>query len=203
MGSKDPRIDAYIARAAPFAQPLLERLRSGVHQGCPEVEETIKWSMPFFTVKGRMLAHMAAFKQHCAFGFWQGREVAGQGRDGEAMGQFGRITALADLPPPREMKALVQAAVQRIDLQAATPRAARPAAKTRLPALEMPADLQAALAAQTAARSTYDGLAPSKQREYLEWITEAKRAETRQRRVAQAVEWLAEGKSRHWKYENC
>jgi uncharacterized protein YdeI (YjbR/CyaY-like superfamily) len=203
MGSKDPRVDAYIHRAAPFAQPILERLRTAVHQGCPNAEETIKWSMPFFMHGDRILANMAAFKQHCTFGFWHGRDAADRGKDNEAMGQFGRITATSDLPPARELKTLVQAAVKRIDEAGGAPRPTQAAKAPPKPALLMPADLEAALAAEAAARKTYEGFPPGKQREYLEWVIEAKRPETRAKRIAQAVEWLAEGKSRHWKHQDC
>ena len=103
MATTDPRIDAYIQRAAPFAPPILKLLRDAVHEACPGVEETIKWSMPFFVQDGRILAHMAAFKQHCAFGFWRGRENADQGKNDEAMGQLGRIASPADLPSRREL----------------------------------------------------------------------------------------------------
>ena len=108
MGTRDPRIDAYIARAAPFAQPVLTHLREAVHAGSPGVVETIKWGKPFFMQGPRIVAYMAAFKQHCGFGFWHGRELADQGRNGEAMGQFGRITAVADLPSRRDLAALVR-----------------------------------------------------------------------------------------------
>jgi hypothetical protein len=126
MGMQDPRVDAYIERAAPFAQPLLKKLRSAVHASCPGTTETLKWGMPFFMHGPHILAHMAAFKQHASFGFWHGRGVADQGKDGEAMGQFGRITGPADLPTATELKALVQAVVARIDAEVAA--AGKPAA---------------------------------------------------------------------------
>jgi hypothetical protein len=119
MATTDPRIDAYIERAAPFAQPLLRTLRTAVHAACPGVVETIKWGMPFFMHGPHILAHMAAFKQHASFGFWHGRAAADQGRDGEAMGQFGRITKPSDLPSAAELKALVRAVVARIDAEVA------------------------------------------------------------------------------------
>lgn len=200
MAAEDPRIDAYIAAAQPFARPILERLRRAVHAGCPGVEETIKWSAPFFVHGGRILANMAAFRQHCAFGFWHGRDAVDQGRDGEAMGQFGRIVTLADLPAPAALKALVQAAVKRMDADAAAPRPTKTRGAAR-PVLVMPADFDAALDSQPAAREAYDGFAPSKQRDYLEWVLEAKQPATRARRIAQSVAWLAEGKARHWKYQ--
>ena len=201
MATTDPRIDAYIARAAPFAQPLLAHLRSAVHAGCPASVETIKWGMPFFMHGNHILANMAAFKQHCAFGFWRGRELAERGKSDEAMGQFGRIAALADLPPKRELVRLVALAAARIDAGVAPPRP--PQRSAPKPALEMPADLAAALAHQPAARTTFDAFSPSQRRDYIEWIVEAKRDATRARRLAQAIEWLTEGKTRHWKYQGC
>ena len=201
MGQKDPRVDAYIAKAAPFAQPLLTHLRACMHKACPDTEETIKWGMPFFMHGSRILANMAAFKAHCAFGFWHGRDAAGSGRDREAMGQFGRITSLADLPPRREFEATIREAAGRAIAAAGAPRPTKTAAAPPRPALAMPDDLAAALAANAAARRCYNTLAPSKQRDYVEWVLEAKRADTRRRRIAQAVAWMAEGKSRHWRYQ--
>lgn len=200
MAEFDPRVDAYIADAAPFARPILTRLREVVHAACPDVEETIKWSSPFFTRGGRILGHMVAFKQHCAFGFWQGREVADQGKDQEARGQFGRLESLADLPSAAALKKLVKAVAAEMDAKADAPRPTKTGGAPR-PVLKMPADFAAALAAAPAALATYDAFAPSRQRDYLEWILEAVQAATRARRIAQSVEWLAEGKARNWKYE--
>jgi len=198
MATEDPRVDAYIAKAAPFAQPILTHLRKSVQAACPDVVETIKWSMPFFVrADGRILANMAAFKQHCAFGFWRGRDAPGAGKAGEAMGQFGRIETLKDLPAARELKALIQAAAARTDDGASPPKKA---AALR-PALAMPDDFRAALANAPAARRNYEAFAPGKQREYVEWVLEAKRESTRAQRIAQAVAWLADGKARHWRYE--
>ncbi|PZP28683.1 MAG: hypothetical protein DI603_18545 [Roseateles depolymerans] len=198
MPQLDPRVDAYLSGAPDFARPILERLRQDVHQACPDVVETLKWSRPHFLLHDRILCGMSAFKAHCAFGFWQ-REGAEPGQPG-AMGDLGRITSLADLPPPAELARRIRAAAAL--LQAGAPRAARPTRGPR-PTLSMPDDLAAALAANPAARQHYQAFAPSKQRDYLEWVLEAKREDTRARRIAQAVAWLAEGKSRNWKYEGC
>jgi uncharacterized protein YdeI (YjbR/CyaY-like superfamily) len=189
----DPRVDAYIAKAAPFARPLLATLRERMHAASPELHEDIKWGMPFFVYAGRPLAHMAGFKQHCALGFWRGREVvADDSHEGEAMGQFGRITQAAELPGARELKALVKTAVARIEAEAAAPPA--PAAKRApKPLPEMPADLAAALGADAAARRAFDALPHSHRREYLEWILQAKREATRAQRLAQTVERLRQG----------
>ncbi|MEO8805395.1 MAG: YdeI/OmpD-associated family protein [Burkholderiaceae bacterium] len=199
MATTDPRVDAYIERAAPFAHPILAQLRGAVHSGCPAVVETIKWGMPFYMHADRILANMAAFKQHCSFRFWNGREAAERGKSAEAMGQFGRLTTLRDLPPRRELVLVVKQAVALIDAGTTRTRAAKPRSAAAQP--DMPAELAHALARHTLARQTFEALSPSQRREYVDWIVEAKRDETRARRLAQALEWLAEGKSRHWKYQ--
>ena len=211
MGSFDPRVDAYISRSAEFAQPMLERLRATVHEACPEVEETLKWSAPSFLHAGGILCMMAAFKQHVSFGFWKhalvvGDDLAREGmpREGmprEGMGSFGKMTSLKDLPPKRELVALIRRAMVLNEQGVKTPGARK--VRVPKPPPVAPADLAAALKRNRQARLAFDGFSPSQQREYVEWITEAKRPETRQRRLAQALEWLAEGKPRNWKYMNC
>jgi uncharacterized protein YdeI (YjbR/CyaY-like superfamily) len=197
--SKDARIDAYIARQADFARPILEHIRRVVHEAVPEVEESIKWSMPAFLLKGRPLANMAAFKAHASFGLWQASAVLGQtGSEREAMGQFGRLTSVADLPPEAELRAILARAAA-VAAEGPKPRAK----KAPKPELPTPDGLRAALDAEPKAAATFDGFPPSCRREYVEWVTEAKRPETRAKRIAQAVEWMAEGKRRNWKYENC
>ncbi len=197
MGSRDPRVDAYIAKSAPFARPILRHLRAIVHAACPETEETLKWGMPAFLYKG-MLCGMAAFKAHATFGFWKGKLVvpAGASKSAEAMGQFGCITRVADLPPKRVIAAYVKAAMKLNDAGVKAPRAA---AKRR--PLPVPADLKAALAKHARARRTFEAFPPGKRRDYVEWLLEAKTDATRARRLATAIEWLTEGKSRNWKYE--
>ena len=198
--STDPRIDSYIARQADFARPILEHLRSAVRAACPEAEETLKWSMPHVLYKGQLLGGMAAFKGHATFGFWRAREVLGEtGAERDAMGQFGRLTSVADLPPDDVLRELIRKAMAQTD---AGSRPARTKGAPK-PELETPPELEAALSANTAARTAFDGFPPSCRREYVEWVAEAKRPETRDKRVAQAVEWMAEGKRRNWKYENC
>lgn len=191
----DPRIDAYIQEAAAFAQPILRHLRAVVHEACPDVEEAIKWGAPAFLFRGKLMCSMAAFKRHAAFGFWN-RGVAGSRASDDAMGQFGRLTRVGDLPAKRELARRVRAAMAAIEQGA--PRARTPRAR---PPLCMPDDFAAALDANAGAKAAFEAFAPSHRREYLGWILEAKRAETRARRIAQAIGQLAEGKSRHWKYE--
>ncbi len=198
MAVTDPRVDAYIARAAPFAQPLLEHWRATVHAACPDVEEAIKWGMPFFLHGGRILAQMAAFKQHCAFGIHAGEAAQDTGRNAQAMGNFGRVTSLADLPPRRELTRLLKAGALAIDSGERNPRIRKTEPR---PPPEAPADLLAALAANPAARRHFDAFPPSHRREYIEWIEGAKRPETRARRIETAVAQCAEGKSQNWKYE--
>ncbi len=203
MGQPDPRVDAYIGKSAPFAQPILRHLREVVQATCPEAVETLKWGMPSFLYGGKILCSMAAFKQHASFSFWQGERVVGAGagaKADEGMGQFGRVTGLADLPGKRVLAGYIKQAMKLID--EGVTRAPTKAAQPKAP-LTVPDDLAAALAKNRKALATFDAFAPSHRREYVEWITEAKRDATRQRRLAQAIEWLVEGKTRNWKYMDC
>jgi uncharacterized protein YdeI (YjbR/CyaY-like superfamily) len=203
MASKDPRVDAYIAKSADFAKPILTHIRELVHQGCPEVEETMKWSMPFFTYKG-MLCHMAAFKTHCSIGFWKSALVMGKkllANGSEAgMGQFGRITALADLPSDKKMLAYIKEAKRLNDEGIQKPTKPKPKGPREL---AVPAELTAALRKNKKALATFEGFSYSHKKEYVEWIAEAKREQTKAQRLATTVAWLSEGRPRHWKYANC
>jgi uncharacterized protein YdeI (YjbR/CyaY-like superfamily) len=198
MARKDPRIDAYIAKSAEFAKPILKHLRKVVHAGCPEVEETMKWSMPHFDYKG-VMCRMAAFKQHCAFGFWKETLIFDPDKIGEktAMGSFGCIKSLADLPNEKTLIGYVKKAAALNEAGIKAPGRTKP--KKREP-IEVPDYFTAALKKNAKARKTFDNFAPSKQREYLEWVTEAKREATRTERLASSIQWLSEGKPRHWKY---
>ncbi len=195
----DPRVDAYIAKAAVFAQPILTHLRTVVGSASPDISETIKWSMPFFDYRGKPLANMAAFKAHAAFGFWR-REGAGpETEQADAMGQFGKLSSLADLPDDAVLTAMVHTAMELIDVDAKTRRPAR----LLKPDIEMPDDLRSALEAAPAAAAHFEAFPPSARREYLEWVVEAKAPATRAKRIATTVEQCSEGKRRNWKYENC
>lgn len=202
--SFDPRVDAYINKSAAFAQPILTHLRELVHKSVPDIEESIKWSMPFFTYKGQMFGNIAAFKAHCSFGLFGGAmkaylEEQGIAKNGN-MGAMGKITTLKDLPPNKVLAGYLKQAATLIDDGAKTMTRPKKAAK---PAPEIPAELAAALKKNKAATKVWKDFAPGSQREYAEWITEAKRAETKEKRIAQAIEWIAEGKQRNWKYQNC
>ncbi len=204
MGTRDRRVDAYIAKSAPFARPVLAHLREAVHAACPGVEETMKWGHPHFMYHG-MLCGMGAFQQHCTFGFWKGELIVDpKDRPAEqGMGQFGRITALADLPAKQVLRGYVRAAMKLNEQGVPKPamvRARRKAASSARRPVVLPAELGAALARQRRARTAFEGFSPSQRREYAEWIAEAKRAETRAARVRQAIAWIAEGKPRNWKY---
>lgn len=201
MPATDPRIDAYIAKAAPFAQPILTHVRALVHRVLPEVEEGIKWSMPAFMLGGKNVAGLAAFKAHCAVMIHGKGRLGAEDSRGEGMGGYGKVSALSDLPGDDVLEAALKKAAQRITSRG-TARKSAPR-KPPKPEIPMPEDFAAALAPNPQARATLEGFAPGQRREYLEWITTAKQAATREKRIAQAVEWLAEGKKRNWKYENC
>jgi uncharacterized protein YdeI (YjbR/CyaY-like superfamily) len=200
MGTRDPRVDAYIAKSAEFARPILSHLREVVHTACPEVEETMKWSFPNFMYKG-MLCSMASFKEHCAFGFWKEALVLGKNAKGEqAMGSFGRITKLKDLPSKKVLAGYIKAAMKLNDDGVKSPTRTKKKAPKEV---VVPEDLANALRADKKALATFEKFSPSHKREYINWITEAKAEATRSRRLATAIEWMAEGKPRNWKYMNC
>ena len=200
MGTKDPRIDAYIAKSAPFARPILSHIRKLVHANCPDVAETIKWSMPHFEYKGGIFCGMAAFTAHGTFGFWLGALLKIESKLDKAMGQFGCITSLADLPGDKEIATIIKAAMKLHDAGVKSPTRTKPAEKK---ALMVPDYFLAAVKKNKKAHATFEAFSPSKKREYVEWITEAKTDATRDKRLAQAVEWMSEGKVRNWKYVNC
>lgn len=197
--NRDPRIDAYIAKAQPFARPILEHVRDRVRAAAPNAEETMKWSAPSFTVDGKILLVMAAFKAHAALNFWRGQELRGSSANDGAMGQFGKLTSLTDLPPDPELDRLIGEAA---DMANSAPRPRKTKHEPRPPAQMHPA-FAAALDTAPKARATLEGFSPSARRDYLEWISEAKQDATREKRIATAIEWLSEGKKRHWKYESC
>ncbi|HJU86070.1 MAG TPA: YdeI/OmpD-associated family protein [Gemmatimonadota bacterium] len=194
-GHRDPRVDAYIERSAEFARPILTRLREIVHAACPEAKETIKWGAPYFDHRGP-LCGMAAFKRHCAFVFWKDTLVVENPSD-EAMGQLGRIESLSDLPPKKTLMAWLKKAARLNEEGVKAPRSVRPPK----PPVKVPADLERALKKNGRARAAFEAFSPSHRREYVEWIEEARREETRGKRLAKAIEWMAEGKPRHWKYQ--
>ena len=201
MGTRDPRVDAYIARQKDFAQPILAHLREVVHAACPEVEETLKWSSPHFMYRGAMMCGMAAFKEHAIFGFWKGALIDGvspnRNNGGEAMGNFGKLTSVKDLPAKRDLTGLIRQAMRLNEEGVTVPR---PKTGPK-PEAAVPAVLKAALSKNKKAATQFAAFSPSHRREYVEWIDEAKRDETKAKRVAQAVEWIAEGKGRNWKYQ--
>ncbi|MEP6502869.1 MAG: YdeI/OmpD-associated family protein [Betaproteobacteria bacterium] len=225
--ARDPRVDAYIAAAPPlrgrspstrqstpwappFARPVLEHVRGAMHAACPELTEDIKWSHPFYLLEGKPFASTAAFKAHCSLGFWKGGRPIAEAAAAEstdprekAMGQFGRIETLADLPTAAALRKLIVEAKTAFLAAQDARAAAPPPPRAVREALPVPDDFAAALRAQDAAGKAFAGFTPGQQREYVEWVVEAKRAATRESRIVQAVEWIAEGKTRNWKYQNC
>jgi uncharacterized protein YdeI (YjbR/CyaY-like superfamily) len=201
----DPRVDTYIENAAPFARPILTHLRAMLHEICPDAEETIRWRNPSFQLKGKVFFGMAAFKAHLRAGFWQPemselvrRELHTEDEEG---GQFGRVESIADLPDDATMRRFFAEAAR----LSAQPRvkASKPAPAQAKPVVAVPTDLAESLAQRPKARETFERFSPSHRREYVQWITEAKRAETRSKRLATALEWLEEGKPRNWQYMKC
>lgn len=200
MGTKDLRIDAYIAKSAAFAKPILTHIREHMHANCSEISETIKWSMPHFDYKGAIFSNMAGFKAHCALGFWLGDLLKIDANADKAMGHFGRITSLAELPGDKEFARIIKAAMKLHDAGAKAPARPKPTEKDEL---VVPDYFLIALKKNRQAYATFMAFSASKKKEYVEWVTEAKTDATRDIRLAQAVEWMSEGKSRNWKYQSC
>jgi uncharacterized protein YdeI (YjbR/CyaY-like superfamily) len=205
----NPKVGAYVAKAAAFAQPVLTHLRGLVHKACPDVVEEMKWSRPFFLHGGVILGNMSAFKEHCSFGFWgaeMGKVLQADGvvQDG-GMGSLGRITSVKDLPADKAMLEYLRQAAKFIDEGKGETfvAASRRVVKAPKAPVEMPEEFASALAKNKGAGKVFEGFSLSCKREYVEWIAEAKRAETREKRIAQAMEWIAEGKPRNWKYQKC
>ena len=198
MPTKDPRVDAYIEKAQPFARPILARIRKAVHAACPDAVETVKWSMPAFEYKGPLVG-MAAFKAHCTLGFWKASLMTSvpQDKRGQAMGHFGRFESLDDVPSEAALVRMIKEAAA---LNDAGVKAERKKAAPKPPP-KVPAYLLAALKKNRKAIAAWAAFPPSHQREYIEWITEARTDETRTRRLETAVGWIAAGKGRNWKYE--
>jgi uncharacterized protein YdeI (YjbR/CyaY-like superfamily) len=197
--SRDPRVEAYIAKAQPFARPILEKVRERVHAALPGAEETIKWSMPAYTIAGKIVVITAAFKAHAALNFWRGQELRAGEANADAMGQFGKIKSVDELPADVELDRLIREAAE-LAKRAPAPRQTKHAPK---PFPQMHPDFAAALVKSPRAKAVLEGFPPSAQRDYFEWIGEAKQDATRAKRIETAVEWLSEGKRRHWKYESC
>lgn len=201
MVTRDPRIDAYIEKAQPFARPILKHFRAVVHESCPDVVETMKWSSPSFEHEG-ILCGFAAFKEHAVFGFWKHELVVDEHdfKSREAMGSFGRMTSMKDVPPKAQLKRWIKKAMK---LNEDGVKVVRKKTTADKKPVTMPPALKAALAKNKKAQATFDAFSPSHKKEYMEWIGEAKGEDTRARRLAQAIEWMAEGKPRNWKYMNC
>ena len=196
MPKREPRVDAYIAKSADFAKPILRYLREVVHDACPPAEETIKWGFPHFTYEG-IICGMAAFKEHCALVLWKGSLIVGDG-DRDAMGHLGKIRKLSDLPPKRVLASYIKQAMKLNEAGVKSPTRSKPKAKKPV---VIPPELNLALTRNKKAAAIFDAFPPSHRREYAEWIAEAKGADTRERRAKQAIEWISSGKSRNWKYQ--
>ena len=207
MGKKDARVDVYIGKAADFAQPILTHLRDLMHATCPDVEETWKWSFPCFLYKGAMLCSMAAFKEHCSFGFWKASLINDTDHlfslgEKDGMGHLGKIYSQKDLPKDAILKKYIKAAMKLNDDGVKLPARAKPTEKEKQ-ALVVPDYFTKALKKNKKAEKVFNEFPYSHKKEYVEWFEEAKTDVTRTKRIEQALEWMAEGKSRNWKYKNC
>ncbi|HWF14171.1 MAG TPA: YdeI/OmpD-associated family protein [Candidatus Acidoferrales bacterium] len=203
----NPKVDAYIAKVQPFAEPILNHLRELVHKGCPGVEESIKWGMPFFEHRGEILCCMAAFTKHCRFGFW-GKEIRVVLREAKVTGMnstgwFERITRADELPTDKRMIDWVRQAAVLIESGNHTSPIAARNKKAKKPTVEMSKEFATALRKSKKAKVVFAAFSPSCKREYVDWIADAKRPETRDKRITTAIEWISQGKQRHWKYQNC
>ncbi len=204
MSKKEKAVDAYIAKSADFAKPILNHIRELVHKACPDVEEKIKWSMPFFDYKGEMLCHMASFKQHAVMGFWKAALMKDallmeNAKSETAMGHLGRIGSLKEMPSDKKITAWIKEAMQLTDKGIKLPAKAKAADNKEL---VVPDYFEKILIKNKKAKQIFENFVWSHKKEYLEWITGAKTEETRNKRMATALAWLAEGKSRNWKYES-
>ncbi|MBK5278318.1 MAG: YdeI/OmpD-associated family protein [Bacteroidia bacterium] len=198
MGRRNLKIDVYIEKAAPFAQPILNHLREVVHLACLDVVETVKWGFPHFEFKG-ILCSMAAFKQHCTFGFWKGSIMSDSKNvmTRNAMGQFDRITSLSDLPSDKILIAYIKEAIKLNDDNVKLPQRSKTKNEK---ALTIPSYFLKEIKKNKASMKTFGGFSNSNKKEYIEWVEEAKTDATREKRMQTAIEWIAEGKIRNWKY---
>ncbi len=207
MASYDPRIDTYLEKVADFAKPIMIHLRELVHAACPDVEETWKWSFPHFMYNGEILCSMAAFKEHAVFGFWKAALLADTDnvlsiKDRESMGHLGKLRSLKDLPKDTVLKKYIKSAMKLNEAGVKLPPKKKPTDKDK-EGLKAPDYLAKMLKKNKAAEKVFNDFSYSNKKEYIEWFEEAKTDATREKRLAQGIAWMAEGKSRHWKYKNC
>ncbi len=197
MGKRDRRVDAYIQKSPDFAKPILTNIREVVHEACPAVEESMKWSAPFFDYKG-VLCGMAAFKQYCGLNLWKGSLILGDDGKRDSAGQFGALRTISDLPPRNVLVGYIRQAAKLNEEGVKVPGRDT---KTKKPEAKVPSDLAAAMKQNKKAKSAFDAFSPSQRREYVEWLSGAKTDATREKRLTTAIEWMSEGKSRNWKYQ--
>jgi uncharacterized protein YdeI (YjbR/CyaY-like superfamily) len=198
MAKRNSDVDAYITKAPPFAKPILKRLRTIIHKGCPKVTEEIKWKAPFYLYQNRVLCATMAFKGHCALVFWKSALIKKKiGKKAESeFKQLRRISILKELPSERDLLAYIKLAMHFNE-----PGTKLPPREKRSAPLKVPSDLTLTLRSNPKARATFNSFTPSRKKDYIFWITGAKTEETRERRLETAIDWMSEGKSRNWKYE--
>lgn len=206
MGKKDSRIDAYIDQSEAFAKPILNHLRELIHKVCPDVQEVVKWSFPHFDYKDGPMCHMASFKKHCAFGFWKAalmkdEKLMATAKSEEAMGHLGKITSLKDLPSDKVLTGYIKEAMKLNEAGIKLPSKSKPAGEAKKEALKTPDYLVQSFKKHQEAKKVFEAFSYSNKKDYIEWLEEAKTEATRNKRLETALEWMAEGKTRHWKYK--
>ena len=188
---KSENVTTYIENAASFAQPILSKIREIVHQACPEIEENLKWSFPHFNYRGKIICSMAAFKQHCAFTFWLAAQLKDQdkilqrGESQKSMGHLGKLQSPDQIP---DQNILINYIHEAINLSQAESRVVRKL--TDRTEIKIPVELEAALKKNKEVYRKFDQLPYSHRREYVNYITEAKKADTRERRITKTIEKL-------------
>ena len=199
MGNRNKLIDEYIEKAAPFAKPILSHIRELIHEAWPEIEETIKWKVPVYEYKGIVCA-TGAFKTHCAFNFFKAKLMKDpyhvfSEQFSDAAGQFGKLLTVSDLPSDSILREYIQEAAK-----LNTDKIKGPAKKKEDADHLIPNDLSIALKNNPIAQKQFETMSLGYKKEYIDWLLDAKMDATRQKRLETAIEWIAEGKPRNWKY---
>jgi uncharacterized protein YdeI (YjbR/CyaY-like superfamily) len=200
MGKYDPRVDDYIAKSPAYAQPIMKHIRGLIHQAVPNIVEVIKWAHPHFEYKGPAFS-IGAFKEHLGLNFWKSKlmdDPEGLFKYDGSAGSMGKIKSLADLPEDDILMAYFMLAA---DLNEQGVKATTPKTAPEKKQLIIPDDLIAAFKNDTTAMQHFEQFNYSAKKEYVDWLAEAKTTETRQKRLKTIMEWVAEGKTRYWKYK--
>ncbi len=197
-GNRISEVDAYIKKSPEFARPILVKLRALFHRADSRIQETMKWGVPHFEYKG-IVGSFAAFKQHVGFGFWKSKLLKDPanlfGGDPKASMSSSKLTSIKHLPADKVILSYIQRAVELNEEEVIVPKEVN-----RRPKLTAPDFFVAALKKNKKAQTNFQAFSETNRRDYIEWLIDAKQKETQKRRLATALNWLAEGKPRNWKY---